>query len=203
MKSLNSIRNYGLALLAMVIMIASANAQSRYKHVPRVKVDKKTEKITLPQEKAVATPTTSAYLAVEETNTTAAEPVVNAENTTVASSTDEVVTINHKTKSVIKHDKVEKNNKKTDRSSFTKKVKENSKLLDVKDVKKANLQKWLLYMIICLIVAVVFTILAVALAVALIYGGAYALIYVFWAIAALAWLGAIIFLILGLAGVMS
>lgn len=200
MKSLNSFKNYGLALIAMTLMLTAANAQSRYKHVPRVKVDgKKVEKVTT-QEVAAPT-TTAAVMNVEANNTVATEPTVNVENTAVASVAEDVVVLNHKSNSVINHKKVVKNNKKADRDGFTKTTKESSKLLDVKDVKKSNMAKWVLYMIICLIAALIFTILAIVF----LYSLSYSLIflyYIFLAIATLAWIGAIVFLILGLAGVM-
>lgn len=202
MKTLNSMKNYGLALIATTLMLTVANAQVRYKHVPRVKTDAKiVEKLTVPQEKSVST-TTATYMNAEENNTVATEPTVNVDNTTVASTSEDVV-VNNKTTTAVKHNKVVKNNKKTDVAPFTKKVKENSKLMDVKDLKKSLLAKWLLYMIICLIVAVIFTILAAALAYSAYVGGFYGLVIVFWIIAGLAWAGAVAFLILGLAGIMS
>ena len=199
MKTLNSMKNYGLALIAMMLMLTTANAQARYKHVPRVKIDAKTmEKLTIPEKKAVST-TTAAYLNVEENNVVATESTVNVENTTVASTSEEVVVIN-KTTPVVKHNKVIKNNKKANISPFTKKVKESSKLMDVKDVKKSAMAKWVLYMIICLIAALIFTILFVIFGYAVFI---YALYLVFLILALIAWVGAGLFLTLGLAGIMS
>lgn len=201
MKSLNSFKNYGLALIAMTLMLTAANAQSRYKHVPRVKVDgKKIEKVTMPEE-VVVTPTTAAVMNVNESNVVAIEPSSNVENTTVASVSEDVVVLNHKSNSVVNHDKVVKNNKKANRDTFTNNAKEKSRLMDVKDVKKSNMEKWVLYMIICLIVALIFTILAIVFLYSLSYSLLF-LYYIFLAIATLAWIGAIVFLILGLAGVM-
>jgi hypothetical protein len=198
MKSFNSIRKYGLALLAMMVMLTAANAQSRYKHVPRVKVDKKyTEKVTIKEKKSTATATTASYVNVEETNTVAETPVVT-ENTTVASNNQEVVVANHKTKSVVKHHPVIKTNKKANHDAFTKKAKDNSKLMDVKDVKKSALEKWVLIMIILYAVGIVFLILAFVFLFALY---SYALYYVFLIIGVLCLLAASIILPLGLAGV--
>ena len=179
MKTLNSIKNYGLALVAMTLMLTAVNAQARYKHVPRVKVDtQKTEKSALPQEKAANT-IAAAFINVEENTPVATETVANIENTTVASTTEDVVTVNNKTKSVVKHHKVVKNNKKVHSDGFTKNVKKNSKVMEVKDVKKSALARWILYMIICLAAALLFTILAAALAYTLYVSGAYALITIF------------------------
>lgn len=195
MKTLNSMKNYGLALLAMMVVLTAANAQSRYKHVPRVKVDKKqTVKVNTPKEVAINT-TTAEFIQEESNNVVATEIATVNENTTVASVSEEhVVVNNNKTNAVVHHNKVVKNNKKADKDSFTNTVKNNSKLMDVKDVKKTALERWLLWMIICLAIAVVFTIIG-----AIFWYNIVGLI--FFIIGALAWLGAVIFLILGLAGI--
>lgn len=199
MKSLNSIRKYGLALLAMMVMLTAATAQSRYKHVPRVKVDKKYSKVTNTETK-VAPTTTASYVNVEETNTVAETPVVNAsENTTVASNTEEVVVVNHKTKAVVKH-KMVKTNKKANHDAFTKKGKDNSKLMDVKDVKKASMEKWVLIMIILYAAGILFLILAFVFLYTL-YASGVGLYYAFLIIGLLCLLAASIILPLGLAGV--
>ncbi len=200
MKSFNSLKNYGLALLAMMLMLTAANAQSRYKHVPRVKVDRKyTEKVTVKEKKSANT-TTTAFINVEENNTVATEtPVVTStENTTVASTTEDVVIVNNKTNNVVKHNKVVKNNKKADRDAFTNKVKDNSKLLDVKDVQKTAMEKWVLIMIILYAVGIVFLILAFVFLYAIFSAALY---YVFLIIGLLCLLAASIILPLGLAGV--
>ena len=196
MKTITSMKNYGLAILAMMVMLTAANAQSRYKHVPRVKVDKKNHsKVTMPVEKATTT-TTAEFIQAEENNVVASEVITVNENTTVASAEQEVVVNNNKSNSVVHHNKVVKNTQKADKDNFTNTVKDNSKLMDVKDVKKAAMERWLLWMIICLAIAVVFTILA-----AVFIFVSYVLSIVFWIIAGLAWLGAVVFLILGLAGI--
>jgi hypothetical protein len=196
MKTLNVLKRGGLALVAFCFMLTLANAQARYKHMPRVKVDKQAKATVVEQ-----TPTTTAAIINTENNVAITTPV--AENTTtVASTNEEVVVLETKTTSAVKHQSIVKQNKKADHNAFTKKVKENSKLMDVKDVKKTALQKWLLYMIICLAIAVLFTILAAVLAITFIYAGLYGLYVLFWIIAGLAYAAALVFLILGLTGVM-
>lgn len=202
MKSLNSIRKYGLALLAMMVMLTAANAQSRYKHVPRVKVDKKyNEKVTIKEKKNTATTTTASYMEVEKTNTVAETPVITtSENTTVVSNTEEVVVVNNKTKTVVKHKPVVKTNKKANHDAFTKKAKDNSKLMDVKDVKKSAMEKWVLIMIILYAAGILFLILAFVFLYTLTYT-AIGLYYAFLILGLLCLLAASIILPLGLAGV--
>ncbi len=203
MKSLNSIKNYALALLALTFMLTAANAQSRYKHVPRVKVEgKKTEKMAT-KEKATVTPaattTTAEYINVDENKAVATVPTTSSDNTSVASTSENVVVVDHKT--TTSANKVVKNNKKADKGSFTQKLKENTKLMDVKEVKKSNLERWLLIFIILISAAVLFLILAIVFSVALYYTTA-VLGLIFWIFAGLCFLGAFIVLILGLTGVM-
>jgi hypothetical protein len=203
MKSLNCLKNYGLALIAMTLMLTAANAQARYKHVPRVKVDvNRTEKVSIPEETQTAPVVTTSIINAEETKTVATSEAttVNTENTTVASTTEEAVVVTNKTTSVVKNDHIEKVDKKADAASFTKRIKENSKLLDVKEVKKTNMARWVLIMIILLAAAFLFTILAVVFGFTLYFSVLY---LIFWILAGLCWLGAFIVLILGLTGVMS
>lgn len=200
MKSLNLLKKSSLLALAIMVVMNVATAQSRYKHVPRVKVDRKhqtavktqeTTPVVTPVTQEVNTPTEVAVNTVTE---------VNVENTTVASTGSEIVVAPNKTRRAnTSTDQMVVTKKGADRDSFTHKLKDNHKLLQVKDVKKTALAKWLLWMIILLILALVFTILAVVLGFVVFSP---ALWTVFWILAALCYLGAIVFLILGLAGIM-
>src|SRR5688572_11698754 len=136
MKTLNILKRGGLALLAFCFMLSMANAQARYKHMPRVKVDKQA-KTTVVEQKSAVNATTAAIINTESNTTIASEVTAPVENTTVASTTEEVVVVETKTTSAVKDQTVVKENKKADHNAFTKKVKENSKLMDVKDVKKS------------------------------------------------------------------
>ena len=200
MKSLSSIKNYGLALIAMTLMLTAANAQSRYKTHPRVKIGKnETQKVDINQEKTTPVTTTAQFIQVEENNAVAVENSTPAtENVTVASTSQEVVVVNHKTTSVVKHPEMIKAKKKADKQAFTDKVKNNSKLLDVKDVKKTNMETWLLIMIILYAAGLVFIILGVVFTFTL-FGP---LGLIFYIIGALCLIAASIVLILGLTGVM-
>jgi ABC-type multidrug transport system fused ATPase/permease subunit len=208
MKTLNSLKHFGLALIAMTLMLTAANAQARYKHVPRVKVDKM-ERAKITGTKKTSTKTTTQYINIEENKAVASDvpATVNAtENTEVASSSEEVVVVNKKTKSIVKHNKVVKvkKNKKANTDSFTNKVKENSKLMDIKDVKKSALAKWVIIMIILFAVGLLFLILAFVF----LYAGilTYAtlfLYYIFLIIGLLCIAGGGVVLTLGLMGVMS
>jgi hypothetical protein len=199
MKSFNSLKKFGLALVAMTLMLTAANAQARYKHVPRVKIDKTPAVATVQEQKATNT-TTTQIMNVSETNVATNEAITPAieNNSTVASSTEEVVIADFKTKTVVQHNKIVKNNKKADQNVFTNKVKNNSKLMDVKDVKKTNLERWLLIFIILMAVGIVFLILAFVFLFALY---SLALYYVFLIIAVLCLIAAGVILPLGLAGV--
>src|SRR5688500_18974155 len=161
MKSLNSLKKFGLALVAMTLMLTAANAQQRYKHMPRVKIDKNRVE-TVSTNETKATSTTTAQMSNIEENVAmneATTPVI--ENNSTVASTENVVVIETKTKSVVKHSKVVKEKRNADKNVFTKTVKENSKLMDVKDVKKSNMETWLMIFIILLAVGMLFIILAI------------------------------------------
>ena len=83
---------------------------------------------------------------------------------------------------------------------YTKKLKNNSKLLEVKDVKKAQMARWMLFMIIALAAALFFIIMAIIFGYAVFV---YALYILFWILAGLCFIAAFLFLVLGLTGVMS
>jgi len=197
MNSLNSLKKFGLAVVATTLMLTAANAQQRYKHVPRVKIKK--QEVAVVENEQTYTTTTSQMMVAEEKTT----PVVNesvatvSETAPVVASTENNVVAVTKTKSVVSHNKVEKLNHKASKESFTNKVKDNSKLMDVKDVKKSNMEKWLLIMIILLAVGLVFLILGVVLTFAVFSP----IGWIFYIIGALCWTGAGIVLILGLTGV--
>lgn len=201
MKSLNVFKKSGLAALAIMLIMNVATAQSRYKHVPRTKVDKKHELNIKTNDVKQTNNVTTNEVVTPVTETANVTPVVTespVEVTAVASNnTSEVVVVNHPVKSVVAKKDEMKENKRANHDSFVNKLNEKSTLLKVKDVKKTLLQKWLLWMIICLAIAVVFTILAAVFPFI-----SWTLSLVFWIIAGLAWIAALIFLILGLAGVM-
>ena len=181
------------------LMISVLNAQARYSHVPRVKVDgKKAEKVTIPLVKPAANVTPTTFITDESTPLSNID-LVNAGNTSVASTSEEVMISDSKATLSIKHHKVVKSNKKSDRNAFTKRVKEKSKLMEVKDVKKSLMAKWVLFMLICFGAALLFGILAAVF----LYGGLSSSLYIVFAIlSTIAFIGGIIFLILGLMGVM-
>ena len=199
---MKSIKNYALALVAMLVMVAGVNAQSRYKHMPRVKVDKTYVKPEVKKEKPSTT--TASYVNTEvNTNTeVATDPV--AENTTVASSTkEEVVIENHKTKSVVKNNKKVKTvkSKKTVnfKEMFNNMVKKSSKLFEVKKVEKTSLQTWLLLVIILGAAGLFLIILYLIL-----FFATFSLwLWFLWLLGVLCITAAIVFLVLGLTGVMS
>lgn len=199
MKTLNSLKKFGLAMVAMTLMLTAANAQQRYKHMPRVKIDKnRVETVSTNQTKA--TSTTTAQMSNIEENVAANEastPIVD-NNSTVAS-TENVVVLETKTTSVVNHHKVVKQERNADKNVFTKSVKENSKLMDVKDVKKSNMETWLMIFIILLAVGMLFIILAIVFTFAIYTLAVLALI--FYIIGALCLIAAGIILPLGLAGV--
>lgn len=205
MKSLNVLKKSGLVALAIMLMMNVATAQSRYKHVPRTKVDRQHE-VTVKTKEVKQTNTVTNEVVTPVTESASVTPVVtetNTEITTVASSTsNEVIVANGPVKTIAakKEHKV-KENKKGNHESFVNKLKEKSTLLKVKDVENTKMAKWLLWMIICLAIALLFTILAVVFAVTLSYS-LYILATIFWILAGLAWVAALVFLILGLAGVM-
>lgn len=208
MKSLNTIKKFGLAFLAFSIIGVSANAQALYKHRKRVRVEASTPDYTRNNDKSDSkvtpistTTTTAGTINIENQIELNTVPVIE---TATASNSDEVVVVDTKKSSKTNTTEVTKKGgkHKVDLFGFTKKLKDNSKLFAIKDVKKSKLQKWLLWMIILLIMAVVFTILAIIFGLVLLGTASFALWTLFWILAALCYLGAVVFLILGLAGVM-
>jgi hypothetical protein len=202
MKTLNILKRSGLALIAFCFMLTIANAQARYKHMPRVKIEKQPRTVVVGQEKTMGT-TTAAIVNTEANTSVATEsttPVI--ENTTVASNNEDVVVLETKTKSVVKHKKAIKSKRTADKNVFTKRVKENSKLMDVKDVKKAALQRWLMLMIIFLAIGVLCIILALVFSFTYLLS-LYVLATILYIVGALLITAGLVFLVLGLTGVMS
>lgn len=219
MKALNSFKKYGLALLAMMVMLTAANAQSRYKHVPRVKVDKKYEQKVAVKEKKNSTTTTASYMNVEEN--TVAETPVTTDNSTVASTSNDVVVADKAPSNITEKANHKKSNKKIGakksnflnpfamiKDTFKKTMEKQTKLFKATDNKKAMMERWKLLMILFFIIggALLITgiiIYAVSFSTGTYLGGAY------WAGYIMIWLGvacitaAVVFLILGLVGVMS
>lgn len=194
MKTRKYFRSWGLTLIAIMLMIGITNAQSRYKHLPRVKVEvKKTEKVDHGTQKIT---TTSKLIEVEETGLLPVENITYVENTTVASTNEEVIIVTEKTRPVVKSDPIVRIRKIIDRDIFTTTLKENSRLMEVKEVKKTYLQKWLLIMIILLAVGVVCFILGAIFSFTFGFG------WIFWTLGGLCWVAALVVLILGLTGVM-
>ncbi len=198
MKSLNSLKKFSLALVAMTLVLTAANAQQRYKHVPRTKI-KKQEVVSVENQQTITNTTTQIMLAEEKSAPVVTETAATVEeNAPVVASTENVIVASTKTKSVVKHNKVEKVTKKASKESFTNKVKNNSKLMDVKDVKKSNMEKWLLIMIILYAAGLFFIILGIVFLYTLFIPGLY---YAFIILGALCLIAASVILPLGLAGV--
>lgn len=186
MKKNYFIKRTVLVLMTLLVMLPALTAQSRYRHVPRVKVDK-TRAIEKPLEK------TQVIIDIEPETIIAneVEPITLTEVATTTS--NEVVIVKERDHTTIPFHSIKKSQK-ANKDAFTERVKQESKLLQVKDVKKTNLIGFILWFIIVLALAVVLVVLAFILLGAL----AFSLWYIFLIIGGAVLVLAIILLILGL-----
>lgn len=209
MKSFGNVYRYWVVLIVIISVTPLLDAQVRYKHVPRVKVDKKLTEQSTVSEYKILTTTTAEFINIEENTPVITENAINIENTTVVSNTDEVVVICNKTQSewqgrtdkpVIDHYKVVSRKKNADRDVFTNKIKKNSKLMEVKEVKKTTaLELWLIIFIICLALGTIFLIISLVMLFSVGYS-VLSIYYIFVIIAVAFLLAANILLPLGLKG---
>lgn len=189
------------SILVAVCSLLAVNiyAQRQHKHFKRVKVDNK--KIEAPAP-TFMTPgsveelkpvTTESSIQPEITGTATENVVASTENNTANK-------VEKASKARVKSQKVHtvKETKGQDNGFFTQKLNIKNKVLDVKDVKKSNLERWVLIMIILFAAGFLFMILALVMAFA-VYSGIGALI--FWILFALCWTAASVVLVLGLVGV--
>jgi membrane-bound ClpP family serine protease len=189
MKKIITLKRCSIILFMLLIISPLANAQSRYKH-PRVKVDK-----VRTEEKPVNIHKNEVIIPLEIEN----EPVVETnviEPTEVATvSSKDIVVKNQKKSSHFP--KLEKKIKKANKDVFTQKVKDESRLMEVKDVKKTALIGYLLWFIIVLILGIALFVLA------FVFLGiiAYSLYYVFLVFGIVGLAIALFILIFGLAGI--
>ncbi len=186
MKKNYFIKRTVLVLMTILVMLPVLTAQSRYRHVPRVKVDK-----TKSFEKPIITNKATIDLEPEILVTEEVKP--NTLTEVATTSTSDVVISKEKISTPIKFHSVKKNQK-ANKDAFTERVKQEGKLLQVKDVKKTNLIGFILWFIIVLALAVVLVVLAFILLGAL----AFSLWYIFLIIGGAVLVLAIILLILGL-----
>jgi len=181
-------------IILLITFAASVNplsAQKRYKHVPRVKVDKTYNK-EVKEQSATSTPVTQEIIVSE--NISAPETQTVAEESYVVEKTKEVKPVHVKKKSVVTKPVAKKSFLQKDIERYTEKLKTNSKLFNVKDVEKTKIIGFIIWFIVVIILA------AILLAVAFVLLGAisYSLWYIFLVVGAVALVIAIILLILGL-----
>lgn len=186
MKKNYLIKRTVLVLMTLLVMLPVLTAQSRYRHVPRVKVDK-----IRVIEKPVITNKSTIDLEPEIMVAEKVEPITLTEVATL--STNDVVIAKEKSFVPMKFHSVKKDQK-ANKDAFTEKVKQESKLLQVKDVKKTTLIGFLLWFVIVVILAVVLLALAFILLGAL----AFSFWYILLIIGAVVLVVAIVLLILGL-----
>lgn len=187
---------------AFSLLVVFSYSQGRYGHLKRVKT-KKTE-----IEQPAATKMTPGKV---ENKTVTSEHFSNKENVTVennyiAPEHDAVASTNSgevaksKVDSKVRVKAVTKTKASKEKTGlFTQKFQKQHKVWDIEKVKKANLETWLLIMIILFAAAVLFLILAIVFAFAV---GSFGLYVVFYILAALCFIGGGVVLVLGLTGVM-
>lgn len=198
---MKNLRNLGLSIVAVMLMGGLANAQSQFHKLPRVKVDSKkieyTKNNKQTKNEVKTTVTETSFIAPVETKTNVEVVSTTPTVETASTSTENtVVTSKAKTKVVAKKE-VKKSTKTVSSSEFTKKVKTNSKLMDIKDTKKSAMEKWLMWMLILLGAGLIFIIVGVVL-----WLVAFSPIgWIFYVLGALCFTAAGVMLILGLTGV--
>lgn len=165
MKNLfESTRRISVMVLAIIICSGLVNAQSRYKHVPRVKVDVKHKKeTTINQPETVNFQELNMSAPVENsTNMVSSENPV--EETIVASTIEEPVLATHKTKNsgLTKAPvKQVKEKRKGNFDLFGDHFNIKSKLLKVKSVEKAQGTVGVILLISFYVLAILFTVLCI------------------------------------------
>jgi hypothetical protein len=175
-----------LVLMTLLVILPALTAQGRYRHVPRVKVDK--IKVV---ENLVAPPQVKIEIEPEIILTEEVEAIALTEVATAIS--NDAVIVKEKCHSPIQFQSVKKNQK-VNHDAFTEKLKQESKLFQVKDAKKTTLIGFLLWFVITVIIAVVILALAFILLGAL----AFSFWYILLIIGAAVLVIAIVLLILGL-----
>jgi len=180
----------GLSMIIMFCAIISLTAQARYKHIPRVRIEKKNvTPIPVDNKK------TNELIPVTENKEEAEN--INPASTEVAN-VEETPILNTERKSIKLNNEVIDKKHAINKNRFSEQVKKKSKLMDVKEVEKAQLAGYLRLFIILLVVALVFIIMAVLFNVLL----GYLFWYIFMILGAIALIAALLILILGLTGLM-
>jgi hypothetical protein len=153
-------------LFSVIILCLSygiSNAQQRYKHVPRVKV-KANKKEIVSYNKTEKEAVTATFIAEENqlVDNKAGEPIIEPDVNIEVSSSPVVVPIhtNQKKSSKVPF-KTKKVAQKASSRFFTEKLKENSRLLSIKEVDKTNMSGGLIAMIILYAVGGLLVLLAV------------------------------------------
>lgn len=197
MKSFYTLKKTGLVLMTMLIMLPIANAQVRYKHVPRVKVDARKTEVPIAVEKAVTPPTaTASYSNTESKIDIIAQEELAIENTSVSLNTKEIIINKKKTQNVMKHSPIAITKIKSKNQPFGDQIKKESKVFNVSDVKKTSgALSYLLWFFIVLLLCIAFFVLA------FIFFSSYFAIYpIFLTIAIVVLVIAAFILIFGLTG---
>lgn len=174
-----------LVLMTLIVMLPLLTAQSRYRHVPRVKVNK----IKVMEKPVIIS---QPYIAIEPEIIVADEVELIALTEVTTATLTDVVIDREMHRSPIQFHTVKKNQK-VNHDAFTEKLKQESKLFQVKDVKKTTLIGFLLWFVITVIIAVVLLALAFILLGALAFSFWYILLIVGAAVLVIA----IVLLILG------
>jgi hypothetical protein len=156
-------KKFTTTFLAFLLLIGIASAQSRYKHLPRVKIEPKQTVKTSKQDKLTNQPATIHFITeVEES-----APTINIstadENEVATASAETVTTTSKKHTTKINRQHPIKTTRKVNMQSFTEKIKANGKLLDIKDLQKTNMETILLVMILLYIVGGVMLIIGLVL----------------------------------------
>jgi ABC-type glycerol-3-phosphate transport system permease component len=191
MKSLYTMKIFVLATLLITIMVPVASAQARYKHIPRVKIDREiktetkrfSEKPVVPFQELIHQKESEIVTPVQTENTG---------NTEVTTSTKEDNKVVIKKVSVIKRPRVIVHQTIPNRTKLASEAQEKNHLLDVKKQKKAALIGFLGWFIGTIILAVILLVLGIIFVAAL----AYALYYVFFIFGGVVFIVAVVLLIL-------
>lgn len=197
MKTIYLFKKWGLVLLTLLITLPMVHAQSRYRHVPRVKVDaKQTIKSTNPEVILNQQALTPIIMQENEVVAIKANEDIAPENVTASGSNSEVTSVSSKKSGLIKYKPIIKSKTKVKTETYGDKVKSESRFLDVKDAQKTALLGYLLWFIFVLVLVIaLFT-----LAFVFLYLVAFTLHYVFLSLGIAALVILALILIFGLTG---
>jgi hypothetical protein len=192
MKTICTLKSWSITILIMIVILSPALAQARYKHLPRVKIEKQI------QEEPIVKQTVNTPVFLEAKKEV--EPVIP---TTIieepVAQTNFLSSTPHEKVGIVKIKVKKEELQKQDKNAYSEHAKIKRHLLDAKDVKKTHIIGYLLWFLIVLLLGIAIFVLA------FVFLGiiAYSLYYIFLIFGIVGLAIALLILIFGLTGVIA